>query len=215
MLPLPCMSATLDEIIEVQDRLRREIAERECLLAVFGVLQGYVTNGRGPKSIEPGSLVSQFLPTAAFAPKQLPESSLAIQSAPPPKPVAVPPKPLYMHPELEVIPVWKRNNGVYVSWAIKRLTEDFTLRDVAAELKREGRPLATDQISVVLSRLKGRKEIEVVSRGRGRKATVFRKPADAAPVGEKTFGEAGERDAPSSPTVVPITEPVSLDAEAA
>jgi hypothetical protein len=120
-----------------------------------------------------------------------------------------------MHPELEAIPAWKRNNGVYVSWAIKRLREDFTLRDVATELKREGRPLATDQISVVLSRLMGRKEIEVVSRGRGRKATVFRKPVDAIPVGEKTFGEAVEMDSASSPAVGPMTEPVSLDAEAA
>ena len=41
-----------------EERLRREIVERECLLAAFKVLHGYATNGQAPKSMELGSAVS-------------------------------------------------------------------------------------------------------------------------------------------------------------
>ena len=52
------MTITLDELLEHQDRLRREIVERECLLAAFDVLQGYMAKGKGPASVELGTLVS-------------------------------------------------------------------------------------------------------------------------------------------------------------
>src|SRR5437868_5550216 len=58
LLLLQCMTLTIDEILEHEERLRREIVERECLLAAFKVLHGYFANGQGPKSLELGPLVS-------------------------------------------------------------------------------------------------------------------------------------------------------------
>jgi hypothetical protein len=166
------MPLTLDEIVEHEERLRREIVERECLLAAFKVLHGHVANGQGPKSLELGSLVSALTPPrrAVASPEQTAESP-----ATPPPPPGHPPKP-YIHPELEAIGSRFGNGTKIVRWAIQRMTVDYSLRDIAALLEREGRPTRSSEISVVLTRLKSRGEIEEIQRSSGPIPALFRKP---------------------------------------
>jgi hypothetical protein len=75
-------------------------------------------------------------------------------------------------PERPGLPAFLRQNsyggiGRCVAWAIENMTEDYTLRDIEAFLKREGAGISTDAISVVLTRLKGRGDIEEIRRGGG------------------------------------------------
>jgi hypothetical protein len=72
------------------------------------------------------------------------------------------------------------------------MTEDYTLRDIEAFLKRQGVGTGTDAISVVLTRLKGRGDIEEVRSGGGRKATVYRKPVIVTPEAVQTGGPASD-----------------------
>src|SRR5713226_3030557 len=102
------MPLTLDEIVEHEERLRREIVERECLLAAFKVLHGYAANGQGPKSLELGSLVSALLPSTSDV------SLNELGAPPPPAPAELPaqaPVTRYMHPELRAIRYGFGNNG--------------------------------------------------------------------------------------------------------
>jgi hypothetical protein len=85
----------------------------------------------------------------------------------------------YQSPERPPLPAFLTENshgsiGRRVAWAIGNMTEDYTLRDIEAFLKRQGVGTSTDAISVVLTRLKGRGDIEEVCRGGGRKAAVYR-----------------------------------------
>jgi hypothetical protein len=48
------------------------------------------------------------------------------------------------------------------------MTDDYTVGDIAALLKREGYRMPSAHVSVVLTRLKRRGEIEEISAGRGR-----------------------------------------------
>jgi hypothetical protein len=185
MLGLQCMSLTLDEILEHEERLRREIMERECLLAAFKVLHGYVANGHGPKSLELGSFFLALGPsTPAIA---LQESTTELP--PPPTPVRP-----YIHPELEAFTGRMRNYGQIVAWAIKRMTDDFSIRDIAALLEREGYPLKSPDISVVITRLKSRGEIEEIKRGRGPIPAVFRKPETATPPTSESDDPMGDAE---------------------
>ena len=114
------MTLTLDEIVEHEERLRREIVERECLLAAFKVLHGYAANGQSPKSMEMVSFVTALSPSTARLPLEEP-------TTPPPAPApealpAIPVVPPYMHPELRAIGSRFGNNGKFVSWAIKQMT---------------------------------------------------------------------------------------------
>ena len=163
---------TLNEILEHEERLQREIIERECLLAAFKVLHGYVANGHGPKSLELGSFFLALGPTTP--PVALQERTAELPPAPAPVP-------RYIHPELEGLGHRLGNKGRIVAWAIKRMTTDYSVRDIAALLKREGYPLKSDKISVVVTRLKSRGEIEEIKRGRGPIPAVFRKPESATP----------------------------------
>ena len=192
------MSLTIDEIVEYQDRLRREIVERECLLAAFNVLHGYVASDRAPKSLELGSLVSAFAsaspahtPGGSSAPS-LDAKSYTLQGSSfpepatelPPAPAAavLPPQPYvppYVHPELKALASGHGSNGRIVSWAIKQMKDDYSLRDISALLKREGRPMRSADISVVLTRMKSRGEIEEIEPGNGPIPAVYRKPENA------------------------------------
>jgi hypothetical protein len=178
LLVLQCMSLTIDEIVEYQDRLRREIVERECLLAAFNVLHGYVANDRAPKSLELGRLVSALVSSSSGVSLAEPATELSVAPAAaalPPQP----PVPPYIHPELKAIANGYGSNGKIVSWAIQQMTDDYSLRDIAALLEREGSPMRSADISVVLTRLKSRGEIEEVERARGPIGSVFRKPESA------------------------------------
>ena len=188
MLVLQCMTLTLDDIATHRTRLHQEIMERECLLAAFDVVEKYAASGHAPRSMELGSLVSGLLPSrAAIEVKELPVSAAtpAPASIPPPAPAALPPKPLperYMHPELKAIPTnMHGRNSQAVSWAIQRMTDDYSLRDIHALLKREGFHIEPAQISVVLTRMKVRGEIEEIKFGYGPSPALFRKPEAAMP----------------------------------
>jgi len=172
------MPLTLDEIMQHEERLRREIVERECLLAAFKVLHGYAANGQGPKSMELGSLVSALAPSTPDVALQGLAASLPGATAVLP---AQAPVPRYMHPELRAMKNRFGNNGEIVSWAIQRMTHDYSLRDIAALLEREGSEIKSSEISVVLTRLKSRGAIEQIKRGSGPIPAVYRKPESTTP----------------------------------
>jgi len=187
LLALQCMTITLEEIITQQDRLRREIVERECLLAAFDVMQRYMAQRGGPMSMELGSLFSGLgltrPPTATKDPIALPPAAPTALPAPPPVE-------RYLHPELKAMRHMHGINGKNVSWAIRQITCDYTLRDIAALLEREGLIMAPAEISVVLTRLKQRGEIEEIRAGGGRTPALFRKVTNAASSEQITGGPA-------------------------
>ena len=170
------MTITLDEIVDHRDRLRREIVERECLLAAFDVLHGYMAKGHPPQSMELGALVATLgrpAPLLPLEPALLPTPEPAALPAPPP----VPP---YIHPELEAIGHCHGRNGLLVRWAIDRMTTDYSLHDIAALIRREGSWIRNAEISVVLTRMRTRGEIKEIRRGAGPIPALFRKPESAS-----------------------------------
>jgi hypothetical protein len=175
------MSITLDQLLQCEDRLHAEIAQRECLLAAVDVLKGYAEKGNTLRAVELGALGKALLGEAMPGTLLLEETAeKPIEPAPAPVAPALPrPKP-YMHPELEALYHGSGLHGrdtLKVSWAVRRMTEDFTLNDIATLLKREGAPMYNAKISVVLTRLKTRGEIQEIRRGGGRTAALFAKPA--------------------------------------
>jgi hypothetical protein len=190
------MPLTLDEIVEHEERLRREIVERECLLAAFKVLHGYAANGQSPKSMELSSLASALVtPSAPTAPL----AELTAEPAPAPAPA--PPKP-YVNPELIALGGRHRSDGLVVKWAIQQMTDDYTLREIVALLEREGCFMPPAKISVVLTRLKSRGEIEEIKRGGGRTPAVFRKPESAPPPETKSTEQTDAEQATTEPAVM-------------
>ncbi|HEY3664084.1 MAG TPA: hypothetical protein VGL24_13100 [Chthoniobacterales bacterium] len=192
------MNLNLDEIHTLRARLREEIMERECLLAALDVVEKYTGQGYGPNSMQFGRLVSALLPSRpAVETKELLTSAAPVTaSLPPPVPAALPPKPpveRYIHPELKH---WRfSGHGAIanlVRWAIQRMTEDFSLHHIASMLEREGHPLHSPDISVVLTRLKGRGEIEEVKPAAGPYPAVFAKPVaeEAESTGQSSVAEA-------------------------
>jgi hypothetical protein len=193
------MPLTLDEIVDHEERLRREIVERECLLAAFKVLHGYAANGQGPKLLELGSLVSALAPSTPQNPLEERTASL------PPAPAALPavaPVPPYMHPELHAIGNRFGSNSKIVWWAIQRMTEDYSLHDIAALLEGEGRPMRSSEISVVLTRLKSRGEIEEVKRSSGPIPAVYRKPESVTPPETNSTEQTDAEQATTEPAVM-------------
>ena len=204
------MPLTLDEIMEHEERLRREIVERECLLAAFKVLHGYAANNQSPKSMELSSLAWAFAPPPITLPLEEP-------TAPPPAPAALPqppPEPRYVHPELAAIGNHFGSKGEHVRWAIQRLTHDYTLNDIYDLLKREGGGMYPAEISVVLTRLRNRGQIEEVTRGAGRTPAVYRKPASATPVETESPTLPDETDSISQMPAASDGEHVSHQAAA-
>ncbi len=210
LLVLQCMPFTLDEITAHEERLRSEIMERECLLAALNVLHGYAADGKDSKTIElgllgsallsPGAAASLFSAPAVFAPA-MPAS---LPATPPPKP--------YIHPELETLKPGFGINGALVRWAIQNMKKDYTLRDIEELLAREGRPLGAPKISVVLTRMKARGEIEEIKSGNGRTPAVFRAPASATPRDAETTNPL---TADETPSVADGTNQVTLISTAA
>jgi hypothetical protein len=187
LLVLQGMTITLEEITTQQDRLRREIVERECLLAAFDVMQRYMAQRGGPVSMELGSLVSGF---TLGRPLTATKNPIALPPAAPTALPAPPPVEHYVHPELKAMRHMHGINGKNVSWAIQRMTCDYTLRDIAALLEREGLIMAPAEISVVLTRFKMRGEIEEIRPGGGRTPAVFRKVTNAGSSEQITGGPA-------------------------
>jgi len=178
------MPITLDEIVEHEERLQREIVERQCLLAAFNVLHGYAANGQGAKLMELGSLASELAsPTPNI-------SSLSPVPAALPQPA---PEPPCMHPDLRKIALHGTGTMI-VRWAIEHMTEDYSGRDISALLKREGYRMNGSEISVVLTRLKRRGEIEEIKCGTGPIPSVFRKPESATLPEMESNGQTSETE---------------------
>jgi hypothetical protein len=187
------MNLTKNDITTVRTRLRQEITERECLLAAVELFEKYATSGLAPDSINLGGLLSTLVPgQPTIEIKELKECT------PAPAPAALPPVPppeRYVHPEL------KHGNfaghGAHanlVRWAIARMTHDYSLHDILALLKREGRGLRAPEVSVVLTRMKARGEIEEIRRSAGPHPALFRKPESAASPTDASVGAVTNTD---------------------
>lgn len=172
LLALHCMSTTLAELKAHRDRIRREIVERECVLAALDVLHNYAASAESPGSFDLGPLASMFL----YPARELPVRPASLPApAPPSLPPPSRPKP-EMDPELEQLLKHNRTNVAIVRWAMQRVPEEFSLPDIRKALERQGYRLKGPEISVVLTRLKSRGEIEEIKRARGPIAAIFRKP---------------------------------------
>ncbi len=190
------MPFTTDEITELQERLRHEIMERECALAALHVIQTHTTSGRGPKEINLGAFVSGLFagaPKTAVAQLAAPTAPAAAALPPPP-----PPK-RYIHAELEELGRFGAFHTEYVRWAITRMTTDYSLHDLEKLLRREGYVLSTAQISVVLTRLKKRGEIEEIAMSYGPNPARFRGPHNTPPTPTEAADVASVGDAASTP----------------
>jgi hypothetical protein len=167
------MSVTLDQVTEIEERLRAEIVQRECLLAAIGDFRSYNAKGQWPESLDLASLSP-----AMFSPVRNVVAEPPLWPPPPSLPDAPPPPPpaRYVHPELKAILDHRPTDGEIVRWAIMRLTEEYTVRDIADLLQRCGYEMEGRRISVVLTRFKNRGEIIEVKRGIGRIAARFQKP---------------------------------------
>ena len=186
LLVLQCMTLSLDELTQCEDRLQAEIVERECLLAAVRVLRSHAAKGQSLSSLALGVLGSALLhgPQKAMVIESTPTKDAPQPAALPPPP---PPPPRYVHPDLSHYRFHSHGgDSEAVRWAIKRMTGDFSLTDIAALLKREGGFLQNSQISVVLTRLKSRGELEEIARSQGPKPAVFRRPDWALPLEEIT-----------------------------
>ncbi len=149
------MPLTTEEILTHEEAIQQEIAEKQASLEAYRRLRAHVEK-RGA-ALPSAAIVAE--PTPSVAPV-----------------AAIPPR--YIHPELAVLPK-NHTNGDVVAWAMRQMTEDYTVGDLAALLKREGYALPGDKISVVLSRLKGRGQIVEVRRGRGRGGSLYRQSTSA------------------------------------
>ena len=147
--------------------------------AAVAVFEKYATSGVAPDSINLGGLLSSLVPgRPAIEMKELKEYT------PAPAPAALPPVPppeRYVHPELKD---WGfKAHGAQtnlVRWAIARMPDDYSSQDIVALLKREGEWLQAPEVSVVLTRMKRRGEIEEIRRSAGPHPALFRKPASPA-----------------------------------
>lgn len=175
---MQCMTLTIDEVLRCEERLQTEIVERECVLAAIKVLKEHAHKGRCLTGLDSGvlGLILQGSPTT----KTLLLEAKTDSAVPEPAPALPRPKP-NIHPELEPF-----SHGRYgtdtkvVSWAIGRMTEDFTLKDISKLLKREGSPMHNAAISVVLTRLKRNGRIHEIKCGKGPVPSVFRTPQSSA-----------------------------------
>ncbi len=152
--------------------------ERECLLAAVELFDKYAASGHAPSSINLGGLITLLVPRRTTI-----EIAELPASPPPSAPAALPPPPpveRYVHPELRALQS-KGSNSKFVRWAIGRLHHDYTSRDIAALLEREGHLMTSAEISVVLTRFKRSREIEEIRIGTGRTPAVFRKVTNAGP----------------------------------
>jgi hypothetical protein len=179
------MSITVDELMHCEERLQTEIVERECLLAAVRVLRSHAAKGQSLGLLDLSVLgsVLPLSPAPALPLGSGGESAMeaVAESAPAPPPA----EKRYIHPELQRL--YPRTNVACVKWALARLPEEFSLRDVQQLLEREGYPLGGAQISVVLGRMKAAGRIREIRPSAGPNPALFLQPAVAttapAPVG--------------------------------
>jgi hypothetical protein len=175
------MKVTVDQILEREEHLEREILECQCHLAAIRVLRAHLKNKPATKWVELGTLASVV---AAPTPTALPKEAIELfleNSTPTPAPLSAPPRvERYMHPELKAIGTRFGCTSEAVYWAVQRMTADYTVRDILALLRREGYRITSAQASTVLLRMRDRKEIEQ-DRSSREPLCVFRKPEAVLP----------------------------------
>ena len=171
------MPLTLEQILAHEECLKQEITEKQSLLEVCQLLRCQMSEGR----------IAAALPEATASDT----SKVSVEStcAPPTPPSPIPAR--YVHPELAVIFARHGTKGDIVAWAIRQMSDDYSVGDITARLQREGINLSGAEISVVMSRLKGRGEIEEISRGKGRRGSIFRKPENPLSPGETATDQPG------------------------
>lgn len=160
------MPLTLEQILAHEERLKQQIAENQSLLEACQLLRSYIG-----KTAEPSATTTEGIAAN--------ESKISSAAA------AVPPA-RKIHPELAAIAARRGNKGDIVAWAIRQMTDDYSVGDIVAVLRREGGDLSSSEVSVVLTRLKRRGEIEEIRHGFGRKGSLFRKPNDAISTGDES-----------------------------
>ena len=156
------MPLTLKEVMQREEALHREIAERKHLLAAYERIRTDLLTPPDESAPPPPSAELPSLPAHGLT------------DVPSVDPSAAP-----IDPRLIQMGIGWGGSRRMVAWAIERLQGNFDLHDIASLLKREGCALKTTDISVVLSRLNGRGEIEQVTAGHGRTGAVYRQPCSA------------------------------------
>ena len=153
---------TLEEITAHEDQLLHQIAERQHLLAAYQRLRAdFQQDLSGARHTAPGGE---------------PEPQAHLQSEPPPAPPPVA-APVVPAPNLAELRQGYGGTIRLVTWAIRQVTGDFTVREIAAVTERAGFPLRVAKVSVVLNRMKDEHKIEELKKGRGRTPSLFRATA--------------------------------------
>ena len=172
------MPLSLKEIIGREEALRQEIGERQHLLVAYQLMRAEREQSLG--------ITTPVLPTAGPLPAPAQPSD-----APTPEPASspsVPPGDAY----LQMLSRGHGGTGRAVRRILPQMTEDFTVHDLATTLRLEGCPIALEKLSVVLNRMKMDGEITEIRRGRGRRPSVFRGPANTAPLPPEVLAEQEE-----------------------
>lgn len=162
------MPLTIDEITQREEDLRQEIAERERLLAAYQLIRSDRAKPTVSASLGAPLAPAEVLRLEAPAQPLLEEGN---------RERFTPPK---VNPALAAIRAAHGAKSAVVAWAIERMTVDYTVSDLAALLAREGHRMPSVEISVVLTRFKAQGKIEEIKCGRGRRASVYRKPVNTA-----------------------------------
>ncbi len=158
------MPLTLEEITAREEDLRQEIAEREHLVAAYRLIRADLEKAR-PAARD-----------AAAAREPEPETHPE-----PAAPRVLPAAPVHVLPQAKLQALSQGYGGGIrvVTWAIRQMSGDFTVRDLAAALRQAGCPMRIAKISVVLNRMEDEGKIEEVTKGRGRTPSLFRATARA------------------------------------
>ncbi|HEY3663146.1 MAG TPA: hypothetical protein VGL24_08340 [Chthoniobacterales bacterium] len=153
---------TLEEIIAREDQLLDQIAESKRLLATYQLLRA-----------ERETLPFPDRPAVAA-------TGGVIESHPETAPPSVPP-PAAVHvlpaPNLAELSKGYGGRIRLVTWAIRQMTGDFTVRDIASVTQQAGFRMRVAKVSVVLNRMKDERKVEELKKGRGRTPSLFRATA--------------------------------------
>jgi hypothetical protein len=169
-------------------------------LAALKLLRSYNANGEWPQSLDLAPVAMRLLcPMQEMPGTQAALPQLTAQADAPPRWTPPPPK---INPELEKLRHGHGGDSRVVKWAIARMTDDFSLTDIAALLKRENYSRKGSKISVVLTRLKGRGEIQEIKCGSGANPAVFRKPENPIPLVNEAADAVSDGDRLIAPEAV-------------
>src|SRR3954454_23260835 len=122
------MKVTIEQILEREERLEREILERQCYLGAIQALRAHLQNRPEKESLELGTLASMIAaPTFPALPKEAIELLLADSTSAPAQLPAAPRVECYIHPELKAIGTRFGSKTEAVCWAIRHMTDDYSV----------------------------------------------------------------------------------------